>query len=294
MSTPISTEPEPTKPKLYEHRWFWPGVGVVLVLAIMFSTYLIIVHASNPFETIVPTMFLLLAALAVAAYFGVRRGHTEHFVVIALLLPFIFGAALYQGTVDRVTAELKDFGDDISTEVDGIEGDGDAPLDGDSAAPFGDETPSEDVGEATEKLPLMEGSYTWATTGVTMTWTMKSQGKYGETYDICDDGSCGIIKPEDEKWLMHFEVSVPEGAQAVDGYACPGDMHVVDGNDEDSVWVFNEKSLDEIKPGGTKYGENQYVIAAAAKDQTFYIESTCGADPESESSETAYLEGAFK
>jgi hypothetical protein len=291
MAEPLNPETsrQPTT-GIQDRAWFWPALGAGVALAMLVSTYLIIRNASDPFAVVAAVMFFLVIGLGVVTFLGVRRGFIAPFVTIAVVLPFVFGAVLYQATVDRVSAELEDaFGSDDTTATD----DGDVDLGGELDDELGGD-PSEDAGEPVEKLPLMGGSYTWATTGVTMTWTVKSQGKYGETNDVCGDGSCGVLKPNDESWLMHYEVTVPEGAPGVDGYSCPGQLHVTEGNDEDAFVNFGSKDMGEVKPGGTKYGETEYVIVSSAKDQTFYMESTCGADPEGESSETAYLEGVFK
>jgi hypothetical protein len=105
---------------------------------------------------------------------------------------------------------------------------------------------------------------------------------WGKKDDYCGDGSWGVSNPDDTRMMLRFTLSVPKSFRGTfDPSRCPEDTHVATGNDEDS---FNSvagdyhKSLDgKMLPGATKYGDNEYSIEKAIK-QDFCIESSCG-DP---------------
>ena len=101
--------------------------------------------------------------------------------------------------------------------------------------------------------------------------------------DYCGDGRCGVSQPDDTRVVLRYTIAVPQNfAGPFTPNACPGQLHVENGNDEDAIIGVSGKyarELDEaIQPGSTKYGVNEYSIAKASTGQSFYIDSTCG-DP---------------
>lgn len=288
MTEQITHDPVQDKPKVYEQRWFWPVLGWALVLVITVSTYLIIVYASNPFNAIVPTMFFLIGGLAVVAFLATRRGYLPHFMAIAVLLPFLFGAALYQGSLDRLKAELEDFGNDLSQSVE------EEPLLGESPFPDPSEAPldGEDAGPA---QPIDGGTYTWAS-GVTMALKITKIEPWGSKDDYCGDGSCGISNPDDMRVVLHYDVSVPDGdGGAFDPSSCPGDLYLKDGGDDNSIISVSGQYAHDIDgkifPGGSKSGDKEYSIEKDFKGAEFYFESSCG--DVNMDGETAYFEGVI-
>jgi hypothetical protein len=141
--------------------------------------------------------------------------------------------------------------------------------------------------------PFEGGSYT-RENGITMKTEVLRIEPWGETNDYCGDGSCGVSNPDDTRMVLRYTVAVPKSFKGTfDPGSCPGDMHVANGNDDDSfVSVAGEyqKSLTgKMLPGATKYGDSEYSIEKKAVNETFYIESSCG-DPDY-TGELAYFGG---
>ena len=114
-----------------------------------------------------------------------------------------------------------------------------------------------------------------------MTTSVEKVEPWGTLDDYCGDGQCGVSQPDDTRVVLLYTIAVP---QDFDGpftpNHCPGELHVENGNDEDAVIGVSGKyarQLDEaIQPGRTKYGVEEYSIAKASTNQSFYIDSTCG------------------
>jgi hypothetical protein len=128
-------------------------------------------------------------------------------------------------------------------------------------------------------LPLDGGTYTWPN-GVTMRLKVVKTGRWGVKDDYCGNGQCGVSYPDDLRWVLRYTISVPSTYRGTfDASNCPGDLHAVEGNDEDIINGVEgkyAKPLDSVLPGATKYGQNEYSILRAAVGKEFYIQSTCG------------------
>lgn len=209
----------------------------------------------------------------------------NHVTVVAVVdlaeEPSISIDAMVQVAVARLQAVLDD--EDPSDELIAADvGEGD-----DSAEDTNDE------GEGFEQLPLDGGTYTWAS-GVTMAFSVQRVEPWGSKDDFCGDGSCGIANPDDTRFVLKYEVSVPDTLSApFDPSSCPGDLHVISGNDDEALsGVAGDfsKSLDgKIFPGQTKFGVEEYYVEKAYAKEDFYIESTCG--DTDYSGESAYFVG---
>jgi hypothetical protein len=150
------------------------------------------------------------------------------------------------------------------------------------------DAPKQVVPQQVEPLPLDGGSYTWEETGITMTLSVIKTEPWGTRDDYCGDGSCGVSNPDDLRWVLKYEVAVPEsrpnpfnvGAQTMMENGCPGSLHIVSGNDDASIiGVAGDYASDLegiIMPGATKYGVQEYSIEKSAIGQEFYIQSSCG------------------
>jgi len=132
---------------------------------------------------------------------------------------------------------------------------------------------------AAEAQPLDGGEHTWPN-GVHLALRVVKQEPWGTTDDYCGNGSCGISNPDDLRWVLRYDVTVPDSfAGEFDPYGCPGQLHIVDGNDDDAligVAGADATSIDGILPGATKYGQDEYSIERTALGSEFYIESSCG------------------
>lgn len=154
----------------------------------------------------------------------------------------------------------------------------------------GEEEPS---AEPFQQLPLDGGTYTWSN-GITLALSVERVEKWGTTDDFCGDGSCGVANPEDTRFVLKYEVSVPEDyPEPFDPSGCPGQLHSTSGSDDEALsGVAGDYYRDlggKIFPGGSKFGVNEYYIEKAYADGEFYIESSCGdADY---SGESAYFVG---
>jgi hypothetical protein len=258
-------------------------------------------YAPSPVGTAITVVTLILVALAVTGFLGAKRGHAAPFVAVALILPYLLaGVTAYAGT-HRLAAEVGDlFGADTSSSDSTSDNAGDnAGADAGAAAGAGaDEGATDNAtdgsdGRDGEDAPKIDGgAYTWAN-GIKLTMKVTHEQPYGSTDDFCSDGSCGIANPNDLTWVIHYQVTVPKSAkQALDPTSCPGDLHVVDGNDDKSFGsVAGDFSSDpggKIFPGATKSGDAEYYIERKALGKAFYLESYCG-DPDS-MEEPAYFQ----
>jgi hypothetical protein len=148
--------------------------------------------------------------------------------------------------------------------------------------------------ETFESLPLDGGSFTWDSTGVTMTMSVEKVEPWGKKDDFCGDGSCGIANPDDTRFVLKYEVTVPaEYSEPFDPYACPGELHSTSGADDEALGsVSGDNSValgGKVFPGETKFGVDEYYIEKAYADSDFYIESSCGTNDEDYTS--AYFVG---
>jgi hypothetical protein len=165
--------------------------------------------------------------------------------------------------------------------------DGDPQAAQSSASPAAEVTelpPSPGTGDGQEddqapSQPLDGGTFTWAS-GVSMRLMIEKVEPWGTLDDYCGDGSCGVSQPDDTRLVLKYEITVPEDFDgSFDASACPGTLHVMNGNDEEAVIsVAGEyyRSLEDIRPGATKYGVAEYSIARDSSGEVFYIESSCG------------------
>lgn len=141
--------------------------------------------------------------------------------------------------------------------------------------------------------PFDGGTYTWSS-GVTMRTSVELVEKWGKVDDFCGDGSCGVANRDDTRFVFRYEVTVPDTLRKpLEGYSCPGELHVAAGNDQEAlsgVYGDYERSIgDTILPGATKFGVAEYYIERDYVDGEFYLESSCG-DP-TYSGETAFFNG---
>lgn len=153
--------------------------------------------------------------------------------------------------------------------------------------------PAEEEGGGFESLPLDGGSYTWDS-GITLKMSVERVEPWGATDDFCGDGSCGVANPDDTRFVLKYEVTVPETySEPFDPMGCPGQLHATSGSDDEALSPVAGDHYRElggkIFPGSTKFGVDEYYIEKAYADQEFYIESSCG-DP-GFSGETAYFVG---
>jgi hypothetical protein len=324
--------PEP--PGKNEKPWLWPTVAAGMAALTVTVTYLILRFASSPVGTAILAASILLTALTILGYLGSRRGHAAPFVAVALILPYLLGGAAAYASAHRVASEFSSVlgGEDFSAGLDEEPG-AEEPVDevatvdenedglddfsyaqtdcttiGDPESDFqecldnGGYDPMENHDEGAvvegESLPdtTIDGaSYTWGS-GVTMKLKVTHKEPYGSTDDFCGDGTCGIARPDDMTWALKYEISVPKDGEPLDPMmGCPGELHIVNGNDDDSLGlVAGDYSSDpggNIRPGATKSGVAEYYIKKKSLGERFYIESTCG-DPNGE--EAAYFEQVIK
>jgi hypothetical protein len=141
-------------------------------------------------------------------------------------------------------------------------------------------TEDEPDANAAEAQPLDGGEYTWPN-GVHMALSVVQVEPWGETDDYCGDGSCGVSNPDDLRWVLRYDVTVPDSFSGpFDAYSCPGNLHIVNGNDDEAFNLVageNYSSIDgDILPGASKYGQAEYSIERAVLGSEFYIESSCG------------------
>jgi len=171
---------------------------------------------------------------------------------------------------------------------------------GDGAIEGGDgpaEAPAQSCTNITDNCPLDGGTFTWASTGIQMETEVVENVKqpWGSFDDFCGDGSCGVAHKDDRRFVMRYTVTVPNSyGRVFDPTSCPGQLHVMQGNDEDSLGGVAgeyERSLDEpIPPGSSKYGVEEYYISKDLVGQRIFMDSTCGEDPDNfDASETAYF-----
>ncbi|MBC8091812.1 MAG: hypothetical protein H7Y15_07730 [Pseudonocardia sp.] len=152
----------------------------------------------------------------------------------------------------------------------------------------------------TEMQPFDGGSHTWQVTGITMRLSIEKVEPWGgEGNDFCGDGSCGVADPDDVRMVLKYEVTVPESYdEPFDPVACPGDLHVTSGNDDEAFSTVagdEYKSLDgPMLPGTTKFGIQEIYIEKAYAAEEFFMDSTCGEDYERYSGETAYFSGKIE
>jgi hypothetical protein len=287
------------------------ALALGLSLLILVAAFALLRWAPSPVETTIVVVSILLVGLTVAGYLGTRRGHAAPFVAVALLLPYLLAGVVAWGAAQRAASELEAFfgaGEDSGTPMDvGLSdenGDGVDDLEflgADCTMMFpemgqefdeclangglesieGEGSAPQEEGPPTQ--PLDGGSYTWSN-GVTLTLEVARQEPWGDTDDYCGDGSCGVSNPDDLRWVLHYEVSVPEDApRPFDPYSCPGELQIANGNDEETIINVSgdyANSLDgKILPGSTKSGDNEYSIERSALGEEFYIESSCG-DPD--------------
>jgi hypothetical protein len=136
--------------------------------------------------------------------------------------------------------------------------------------------------DVTAAQPFHKGEYTWQN-GVTMRTTVIKVEPWGERSDFCGDGSCGVADPDDTRFVLRYEVTVPKTLPGpLDVSGCPGDLHVESGNDDEAfsdVLGDDYRAIgDKIIPGNTKFGVAEYYVEKAYIGQAFYLESACG-DP---------------
>ena len=84
--------------------------------------------------------------------------------------------------------------------------------------------------------------------------------------------------------MISYEVSVPDFiSKPFDASSCPGDLHVVSGNDDKAIinvaGDYSSEIGGKILPGQSKTGSAEYSIEKSALGQEFYTESSCG-DPQ--------------
>jgi hypothetical protein len=173
---------------------------------------------------------------------------------------------------------------------------------GEMVAAGADETSTDGNGAANRSetntvipQPLDGGEYTWPN-GVRLALRVVKVEPWGGTDDYCGDGSCGVSNPDDLRWVLRYDVTVPESFPGpFDAYSCPGELHIVNGNDDDAMILVagaDFRSLDgTILPGATRYGQAEYSIERDALGGEFYIESSCG-DTEF-AGEVAYFRGTI-
>jgi hypothetical protein len=98
-----------------------------------------------------------------------------------------------------------------------------------------------------------------------MTVSVERVEAWGDKDDYCGDGSCGISNPDDLRWVLKYEVSVPETMnKPFDPSRCPGELQILNGNDDESIIGVSgdyARFLDgNIFPGATKFGVDEYSI----------------------------------
>ena len=261
MSTiaPAEQKPATTKPRS-PYVWLaWALPATTLV-----AVFCILRWAPSPVETAIIVGGVLLIGLAVIGYFGCRRGVVAPFVSVALILPYLLGGVSAYASASRVSDELNGLFDASGSSAEGgpeaaefsDENGDDVPDDAYTGMSCGDinETSygsewknSQDeclanggksgesesgasapegaaVEEGPPTLPLDGGTYTWSS-GVTMTLEVVKKEPWGSTDDYCGDGSCGVSNPDDLRWVLHYEVSVPKDMPApFDPMSCPGEL----------------------------------------------------------------------
>ena len=90
-----------------------------------------------------------------------------------------------------------------------------------------------------------------------------------------------MSRPNDLRWVLHYKVSAPATvANPIDLSSCPGDLHIVNGND-DKAFVsvdgdYASNPGDKVLPGATKSGDAEFSISRASVGKDFYLESMCG------------------
>lgn len=168
----------------------------------------------------------------------------------------------------------------------------------DAFAGIGEEAqddPSDEAAAELEQLPFDGGTYTWSS-GITLTTSVEKVEPWGSTDDFCGDGTCGVADPDDTRFVLRYEVSVPaDHSGPFDASSCPGSLHVMSGNDDEafsSVAGDYYAGLDgDVLPGATKFGVEEYYIEKTSIDQDFYLASDCG-DVDYDG-ETAYFGGTI-
>ena len=320
LQTPGPREKKSTSGEKFGYPALAGGLSVLALVA----GYTLMRWAPSPIETAIIVVAVVLVLLAVVGYVGSRRGHAAPFVATALILPYLLGGVMAYGSAQRAASELEGFfADDGAVASEGFEivdengdGVGDTDFAGTNCAQFfpgrgpyyeqcianggskrstaaseGSASPDGD-GPPTE--PLDGGSFTWGS-GVTMSLDVVKTEPWGSTDDYCGDGSCGVSNPDDLRWVLRYDVSVPADlVQPFDASSCPGELHIANGNDEESIiGVAGDYAKDlggRIFPGATKHGVQEYSIEQSALGQEFYIESYCG-DPNF--AEPAYFTGTI-
>jgi hypothetical protein len=328
-TTEVPEVPGPTRNTGRQRVYLWLAIGLpVLILVAVFA---ILRWAPSPVETALVVGGLLLVGLSVAGYLGCRHGVVAPYIAVALILPYLLGAVAVYGSASRVSDELGSLFDEGGVTSgegggswefkdendDGVADDTYSGMKcGDiTRADYGSEwesvkeeclanggrkgssgggTQSEPGDDGPPQLPLDGGSYTWSS-GVKMSLKVVRTEPWGSTDDYCGDGSCGVSDPNDLRWVLHYEVSVPEEfGQPMDPMSCPGELHIVNGNDDESIigvaGNYDHPLEGKIFPGATKTGDSEYSIERSAVGQEFYLESTCG-DPDG--AEVAYFTGVI-
>lgn len=149
--------------------------------------------------------------------------------------------------------------------------------DAEMSEPEGDVSPTS-AAPATQ--PIDGGTYTWPS-GITLKLAVEDYGKWGRTSDFCGDGSCGVAVPEASDIGIRYTVTVPaDFSGTFDPYSCPGNVSVVNGNDEEAgggvVGDHDQSISGPMLPGATKEGVAERWIAPDYAGQQFLLTSSCG------------------
>lgn len=133
---------------------------------------------------------------------------------------------------------------------------------------------------AAKELPLDGGSHTWDN-GVTMKLSVQRVEPWGTFDDFCGDGSCGVANRDDTRFVIRYDVAVPQDFDGpFDPSSCPGTLLPKEGNDEEALSSvagdYSKQVEGKIFPGGAKFGIDEYYIEKAYAGGEFYIESSCG------------------
>lgn len=171
-----------------------------------------------------------------------------------------------------------------------------------SAAPVVEPEPSESAtvveteeGPYEDLQPIDGGTYTWSSTGITIDLAVEvTEIRGGEPDDLCGDGSCGVLEPEDTTVTIRYDVTVPDdyAGGPFDASYCELSAGVVNGNDDEAITGlaggYYSPIDGAILPGASKFGIDEFVVDAEHAGDEFLLTTACG-DPDSY--EEAYFVG---
>jgi hypothetical protein len=116
-----------------------------------------------------------------------------------------------------------------------------------------------------------------------MSVSVDSVTPWGKREDWCGDASCGVTQADDLRVLLRYEVSVPDDFQGdFDPSRCPGELTVVNGNDDEAVRPYQDLQGEtsdisgSILPGASKFGVAGFAVSKDYEDQEFVLTSACG------------------